>query len=145
MVPPQKLADPQPWHQFCPVVSLWAKTAVGPVALPEHYLSVLGILSSPMIQYAICGLAAAHVHFLKGHINREFESSLAQRPMLIDCLYYQGKAMEELNRHLTGQDDFIDLCNLMTNMCLLVLAVRQVIVFKFSFHESSALTIQVMY
>src|SRR6266536_5743643 len=127
MVTPKKLCEQQPWHQFCPVISLWARTAVGPITLPEHYLSTLAILSNEMLQYAVCGLAAAHVHFLQGRINGVFDANIdlfRQRPMLVDCLFYQGKVMEELHKHLIGKDDFADICSVVSTMCLLAMSVR---------------------
>jgi hypothetical protein len=128
MVPPKKLCEQQPWHQFCPVISNWARTAVGPVALPEHYLSTMAILSNAMLQYAVCGLAAAHVHFLQGHLKREYDARIDEpfrhRPMLVDCLFYQGKVMEELHKHLIGKDDFADICSVVSTMCLLAMSVR---------------------
>jgi hypothetical protein len=126
MVPPKKLCEQQPWHQFCPVISLWARTAVGPITLPNHYLSTMAILSNAMLQYAVCGLAAAHVHFLQGRIKREFDATIdpfANRPMLVDCLFYQGKVMEELHKHLIGRDDFEDICSVVSTMCLLAMSV----------------------
>jgi hypothetical protein len=131
MVPVKKLCEQQPWHQFCPVISLWARTAVGPITLPEHYLSTIAIFSNAMLQYAVCGLAAAHMHFLQGHLKREFDAdidALRNRPMLVDCLFYQGKVMEELHKHLIGRDDFADICNVVSTMCLLAMSVRQSIV-----------------
>lgn len=119
------------WNHVCPIMTLWARSLVGPVILPRYVQTlIVGVsLSKPLLMYALCGMAAAHLHSLRGDISMWMKNG-ADKPsrrqgLPLSYLIYKGKTVEGLSTVMQKKEDIEDPHVLLSLVLLLSMTVSQ--------------------